>query len=415
MNEVTKIHLGRQAFNISAAAHKALHDYIDAITKQVGDKDVIDEVELRMAELLAERGVSGEKVILIKDVDYLKKQLGDPKDFKENGDDALADEPADSKRLFRDTDDAMLAGVAAGLAKYFGVDVLLVRILFVIGSIAWGGGILLYIALWLLVPEAKTSSEKLQMAGKPVTVDSLKEVVERADVKGAARRVNSSIAGPINTLFRVLLRIVGIGFILAGLAALFALITAAMYMIFHNGQLLQDNIFPIGFREHLLLIIGMAIAALIAVFTILFGMAILIGLLSIGLAAGGALAADTVPHVRDRYNANIHTITRSLQPFTNINDTDGTDLRFQTADNYSVSIKYYGNSDISKIKTTVTNGTFKIDSQNFDSQRHCSTVLCIPDTFIIEITVNSPNEPSVDFPSGPGKVIFHGPKSLYRQ
>jgi phage shock protein PspC (stress-responsive transcriptional regulator) len=175
MNEVTKIHLGRQAFNISVAAHKALRSYLDGITEQVADKDVAEEVELRMAELLFERGVIGEKVILVKDVDYLKKQLGNPKDFKENADDESPQPEPDTKRLFRDTDNAMLAGVSAGLASYFGVDVLIIRVLFVIAAITAGWGILLYIALWLLVPEAKTSSERLQMAGKPVTVDSLKD------------------------------------------------------------------------------------------------------------------------------------------------------------------------------------------------------------------------------------------------
>src|SRR6266404_410644 len=209
MNEVTKIHLGRQAFTISAAAHKALRSYLDAIEKQVGDKDVVEEVELRMAELLTERGIKGEKVVLMKDIDFLKEHLGNPKDFKEDGDEVASEEPS-TKRLFRDTDNGMIAGVAGGLAKYFGVDVLLIRILFVIGTIAWGGGILLYIVLWLLVPEAKTSSERLQMAGKPVTVDSLKEVVERADVKGAAHRANNSIAGPINSFFGFVLKIVGI-------------------------------------------------------------------------------------------------------------------------------------------------------------------------------------------------------------
>src|SRR5579885_3003693 len=135
MNEVTKIHLGRQAFTISADAHKDLQNYLNAIKRQVKDSDVIDEVELRMAELLTEHGVSSEKVILPADVDFLKAQLGNPKDFKdEDGDKATDSAAPEGKRLFRDTDNAMVAGVAAGLAQYFGIDVLLVRILFVIAT-----------------------------------------------------------------------------------------------------------------------------------------------------------------------------------------------------------------------------------------------------------------------------------------
>src|SRR4051812_43595754 len=107
MNEVTKVHLGRQAFTISISAQKELRTYLDAIEKQVEDKEVADEVELRMAELLAEHGIKGNKVILPKDIDFLKEQLGNPKDFKDDSDETHnKDVPADDKQLYRDTDNA---------------------------------------------------------------------------------------------------------------------------------------------------------------------------------------------------------------------------------------------------------------------------------------------------------------------
>lgn len=70
MNEVTKIHLGRQAFTIAIDAHHELKSYLEAIKKQVDDKDVVDEIELRMAELLTEHGINATKVILPADVDF---------------------------------------------------------------------------------------------------------------------------------------------------------------------------------------------------------------------------------------------------------------------------------------------------------------------------------------------------------
>jgi hypothetical protein len=73
MNEVTKIHLGRQAFTILTDTHHELKSYLEAIKKQVEDKDVIDEIELRMAELLVEHGLTANKVILSADVDFLKE------------------------------------------------------------------------------------------------------------------------------------------------------------------------------------------------------------------------------------------------------------------------------------------------------------------------------------------------------
>ncbi|MDB5160837.1 MAG: rane protein of unknown function [Candidatus Saccharibacteria bacterium] len=414
MNEVTRIHLGRQPFNISVEANKALRDYLAAIKKQVGDKDVVDEVELRMAELLTEHGITGEKVILASDVDYLKEQLGNPKDFSEDSDDAprSAGKDTAAKRLFRDTDNAMLAGVASGLAGYFGIDVLLIRILFVIATIAGGWGILLYIALWLLIPPAKTSSERLQMQGKPVTVEALKEVVDRADLKGAAQRANGTLIPVINNFLKLVLKIVGVGFILAGLLALFGLIAAKVYMALHSDRLFQENIFPVGASEHLLLNIGLILAGIIALFVVLSGMAIfrrkwpirgwitglLAGLFLIGLATAIALAGDAAPKVRDRYEAATHTTTRTLQPFTSVNLSGrGVDVQYEQSGNYAVKMHYFGNPDLSKIKTTVVNNQLIIDSQNFDYKRQCD-MLCAFPTYNMVITIEAPVALSTSYP-----------------
>jgi phage shock protein PspC (stress-responsive transcriptional regulator) len=301
-----------------------------------------------------------------------------------------------------------LAGVAAGLSKYFGIDVILIRILFVIGVFTGGWGILLYVALWLLVPEATTSSERLQMVGKPVTVDSLKEVVARADVTSAAKRVNNSLAGPINSTFRVLLKIVGLGFIVFGLGMLFALIAVESYVLLHNGALFGQNIlpiFPIGLKEHLLLNLSVVLAALLSVLVIIFGISIfkqkwpiktwvtgtLIGLTLIGLAGTIALAADVAPQVRDRYNTQFHTTTRFVQPFTAVKAFgEGVTIRYQVASKYFINLNYFDNPNLSNIKTTVSNSTLLIDSSQFNQHRNCSN-WCIPDTYDMVITISSPN------------------------
>lgn len=412
MNEITKIHLGRQAFTISVDAHRELKSYLEAIKKQVEDKDVVDEIELRMAELLTEHGITANKVILSGDVDFLKVQLGNPKDFTdEDKTSAPADvKPSETKRLFRDTDTAMVAGVAAGLAKYFGIDVLLIRILFVFAVLAtFGWGILLYIVLWLLVPEAKTSSDRLQMAGKPVNVDSLKEIVERADVKSAAHRANASLATPINALFGVFLKLAGLVFIFFGLSVLFGLIAALTYFLVNHGAWIQDNIFPVGLRENLLLYIAMAVVGLFALFVILFGTAIfrrkwpirtwatgvLIGLVFLGLAVGGALAGDVYPNIRDRYNANVHTSIRNITPFTAVNISGPIEnINFQTSTTYSVGMTYYGRPDLVNVKTTVQNKTLLVDTSRFDWHRNCQAI-CIPDTSRLEITIYAPNAPQL--------------------
>jgi len=415
MNEVTKIHLGRQAFTVSVSAQKQLRAYLDAIEKEVGDKDVADEVEMRMAELLSERGIKGDKVVLPADVDYLKEQLGDPEDFTEddmqNSD--THHQSDESKRLFRDTQKGILAGVASGLAAYFGVDVIIIRLLFVVGSLAWGGGILLYILLWLLVPEAKTPSEKLQMAGKSVNVESLKEIVERADVKGAARRANGTIAPFINSFFRVIFKIIGIGFILGGMGVILGLSAVWTYMAAHHGKLFQENLFPVGTAEHVLTDIGIGLGIIVALFAILCGLAmfkrrwpvpawatgVLAGVFLIGATAAIVLSADAAPKVRDRYLSRSHTTTRSLPAFQDV-VIQGKDVDYQWeyAGSYSVSFHYFDNPNISDIKTSVSNGVLTIDTTDYNRDQDCQ-MLCLFRAYNLLITVKGPRPLSVPAPA----------------
>ncbi|HET6924399.1 MAG TPA: hypothetical protein VFH39_01035, partial [Candidatus Saccharimonadales bacterium] len=283
--------------------------------------------------------------------------------------------------------------------------------------------------LWLLVPEAKTSSERLQMAGRPVTVDSLKEIVERADVKGAARRANDTLSGPaarvrdvIDTAFRLLVKIVGIGLTLFGLFMLALLAFGSIYLSVH-GNVIYDNLFPIGFQEHLLVYMAVFVAALMTLFIILFGMAIfrrkwpirtwltgvLVGLTVIGLVSGSALAANVVPRVRDRYNAHFNTLVKNVAPFTKLNVVGPqAAVSLQTSDKYYVAVKYYDKSDPSKIKVSVKNGTLTIDNTQYQWDRHCSS-LCLPNHFDAQVTVYSPNPPAVSLPDMPPKPVVVGP------
>jgi len=408
MNEVTKIHLGREAFTISVDAQHELRSYLNAIEKEVNEKEVTREIEIRMAELLIEHGITKDKVILPTDIDYLKAQLGAPKDFSEDDVDQAANvqNSNENRKLFRDTDNAVIAGVSSGLAKYFGLDVLLIRILFVIITIFTAGWtILLYIVLWLLMPEAKTSSDRLLMAGKPVTVNSLRDTVDRADVRGAVSRANETLAGPINRIFKLILKLIGICFMLFGLSVVFGLIAALSYVIIDGHAYVQNNIFPIGIREHLVLYIAAAVVGLVALFMLLFGLAIfrrkwpihtwvtgmLVGLILIGASVGGAMAADVYPGVRDRYNSNTHTVVRNIPTFSSINIVggDGVDVNFVQSDQNLVSLNYYDNPDLNNIKTIVKQGVLTIDTSQFNWRRNCSSI-CIPATYNMVVTVYSP-------------------------
>jgi phage shock protein PspC (stress-responsive transcriptional regulator) len=370
MNEITHIHLGRQPFTIAVDAHQALRHYLQAIETAVSDNaEVVNEVELRMAELLAERGVTAEKVILKEDVEYLKKQLGKPADFGGDDDDqkpksksqAKADADSDDsgpKRLFRDMDHAMFAGVCAGLAKYFGVDAVIIRLIFAALVFFGGGGLLLYGVLWLIVPEAKTGSDRLQMQGRAVTVDGLKHIVERADLNGAARRAGSVIAPFAQTVARVVLAVLGTSFMVIAAGLLIGVATSGLYVWMNNGiRLYGEHFFPMGAQEIALVICGLALIAVIAMVFLLCGMtmvwpkrklprwlpASLAGLFILLAAGNTALALSVVPDMSARIQAAHHVTTMQVEPFSKV-ALDGKAIQYTYVPDatYKVVYRYVG-------------------------------------------------------------------------
>ena len=105
------------------------------------------------------------------------------------GNDTLEDDKA-VKKLFRSSDDKVLGGVSGGIASYFGTDPVVIRILFVISIFLGGAGLLVYLILWIITPEAKSITEKMQMQGEPVTISNIEEnVKKRLNVKEGEENV----------------------------------------------------------------------------------------------------------------------------------------------------------------------------------------------------------------------------------
>lgn len=92
----------------------------------------------------------------------------------------LEDDDQQVKKLFRNSQSRALGGVCSGLAAYFGVDVVVIRLLFVLGIFLGGAGLIVYIILWIITPEAKTITEKMQMEGEPVTISNIEENVKKS-------------------------------------------------------------------------------------------------------------------------------------------------------------------------------------------------------------------------------------------
>ena len=234
MKEITRIHLAKTPYDIELDAKEVLQKYLSEIKQMMGAEDTMYEIEARMVELLGERGVQSNGIITMSDVEDLRSKMGLPKEFSdsESNEDSQADLiPSNSpaKRLMRDTDNAIFGGVCAGIAAYWGINPLWVRLLFIISPfITFGTALLVYIIIWISLPEAKTAAEKLQMRGEPVTLDSLKKAANNSESKYRAKDTLAKI-------LRICLAL-GLFFTTLGLLAVLVVgsITGIMAMPFIN-------------------------------------------------------------------------------------------------------------------------------------------------------------------------------------
>lgn len=182
MKEVTRIHIAKVSYEIELAAKKQLESYIDALTNYADDENVIEDIEIRVTELLDARGVKAGGIITIADVESIQETLGEPKDFSGEGDFAIGDDENSARhnrKYYRDIDNAVLGGVLSGLAAYLNVNALWVRLLFVVlVFVSFGFAVFVYALLWIITPPAKTVTDKLLMKGEPVTLGSIRRYNE---------------------------------------------------------------------------------------------------------------------------------------------------------------------------------------------------------------------------------------------
>jgi len=183
MKEITRIHLAKTPFSVEVDAKKSLEKYLNLIQKNMhAEPEAMREIEARMVELLAERGVSKDGVIGHDDILAVQKQMGEPRDFSDDVSEAIDDiedkdiDDKPAKQLMRDPDNAIIGGVCAGVAAYFNINPLWVRLIAIISPfMTFGTAVLVYVVMWLSMPPARTASDKLRMRGEPVTLAALKK------------------------------------------------------------------------------------------------------------------------------------------------------------------------------------------------------------------------------------------------
>jgi phage shock protein PspC (stress-responsive transcriptional regulator) len=259
MKKTIDINLGGLLFHLDEDAYAMLSTYLEALRRHLaateGREEVLADIEARIAELFSQYAAGSSKVVTVLNVQAAMSTLGQPQDFGPEADGGSASESSaessseskDRRRLYRDADDKVIGGVCAGFANYFSIDVVVVRVVFLVLGFFTGFGFILYLILWAATPKAVTPAERLAMKGKPATFENIRQTVEEefrnveskinnAESRRKVRNATKSVGDVIASVVQGLARFFGMLFLV------FALLLGAgiLIAVFGNGILNED-------------------------------------------------------------------------------------------------------------------------------------------------------------------------------
>jgi phage shock protein PspC (stress-responsive transcriptional regulator) len=254
MNKTVTANISGVVFHIESSAYDHLHNYLNTIRTYFKDAEGKDEImadiEARIAELFKEHLDEGKEVITLEHVKQVISVMGEPEQYMDevdaeeigSGSKSARKEAFYSKKLYRDPDDNVLGGVCAGIGHYFGVDKIWFRVAFLVAVFGFGTGVLLYLILWIIIPSAKTTAEKLEMKGEPVTVDNIGNAIKdefgnfkkkvnngdtvkyRSRAENAIYRFFEFIGRILLFLFKFIVKLIAVILVLIGISGLIGVI-----------------------------------------------------------------------------------------------------------------------------------------------------------------------------------------------
>ena len=247
MKKTIRININGLIFNLDEDAYSKLQKYLSSITNKFlnteDGNEVIADVEARISELFNEKVGDRKEVITMEDIDYVIGIMGQPEDFDELVEEGFENQNTEykgrtNKRVYRNSDDKILSGLSSGIASYFNIDPIIVRAIFVLATLFYGTSILIYILLWIIIPEAITTSQKLEMRGEDINLSNIERSIKEEFTNVKSRFNNwkknrnysnfsenlSSIVQLfvkiVTVILKVILIIIGINLFIASIAVL---------------------------------------------------------------------------------------------------------------------------------------------------------------------------------------------------
>ena len=195
MKITVSVNLGGYSFNIDEDAYNELKRYLRNLelhfTSEESSAEILSDIETRMAELFRAKMTGYKQVITIEDVNEVISVLGTPEDIADNEGRSARDKFSSPgyHRMYRDPDHRIIGGVCAGMGAYWDIDPVILRVIFAALILAGGLGLMVYLILYIVLPEAKTTAQKIEMKGEPVNIHNIKESV-RQEFENVRKKMN---------------------------------------------------------------------------------------------------------------------------------------------------------------------------------------------------------------------------------
>ncbi|POY37061.1 hypothetical protein C3K47_08360 [Solitalea longa] len=273
MNKTIIINISGIIFHIEEDAYEVLKSYINDVKRHFSSSEdnfeIITDIENRIAELLTEiLAKENRQVIFLSDVQEVISKMGKVSDFELDVEEQATtfqsastkgftdDDTKVKRRLFRDSDNQIVGGVCSGVANYLEIDPTWIRLIWALLTLTWGFGLVVYLILWVAVPEAKTVADKMAMKGEAATLASIKkvaneklnEVQHNSGLKSFFERLFEIVGNILKVTLKVFIGFIGVVIILAAVAALLAIFTGSTALVFSESFGLK-NFPPLNFID----------------------------------------------------------------------------------------------------------------------------------------------------------------------
>lgn len=204
MKKTFSINISGSVFHIEDDAFGKLQAYLQLLNgyfgNQAGGQEILQDIEARIAELLQEKINDGQEVVSSEWVDEVIHRMGRPEDFTDQGEDTARDSSQvkgekPKKRMYRDGENRVLGGVCSGMSAYFNIDPVFIRILFILLLfVGVGVSAIVYLVLWIVVPKARTTAQRLEMRGEDATITNIQKTIQEEvkSVKDSFSKIDQS-------------------------------------------------------------------------------------------------------------------------------------------------------------------------------------------------------------------------------